>query len=62
MLSFQRNLQNAFSLSAIKAILFARKRKITESNGSVNEGPMGVNNHSMKAPRFLNWCQTQYAL
>ena len=36
---FKEICKNAFSMSAIKAILFARKRKITESNRSVNEGP-----------------------
>ena len=29
--------KNTFSLSAIRTILFARKRKITESNSSVKE-------------------------
>ena len=29
--------KNTFSLSAIRTILFARKRKITESNDSVKE-------------------------
>ena len=44
-------------MSATKSILFARKRKITESDGSVNEDRDG-NNQSMKVPRFLNCCQT----
>ena len=48
-------------MTALKAILFARKRKITESNGSVNEGP-GYKQSFVKVPRFLNWRQTQYAL
>ena len=36
---FKEICKSAFSMSAIKTILFARKRKIKESNGSVNEDP-----------------------
>lgn len=37
--SFKEICKNSFSMSTIKIMLFAWKRKMTEVNGSVNEDP-----------------------
>ena len=49
-------------MSATKRIFFARKRKITESDGSINEDPeckQSINEGPSIFELLSNWCQVR---